>query len=441
MPQETKLCQNVFKHEINSETINLFSINLSNLNERNFFDTFNRLLDNELANRIDYLVLYEKLDEFLLHQTNNIYKLLLKYFDLKFNFIIFRIDEEIFHDKNITDQFINAKKDQLKNYLDQEVFYARVELTKENNLCLDLNHLLDVQSKLAQNNPHYFYLKSTIQQVNQDHFWLNKVDLNFGPDFEMDLNECALFCDCSKKNKFSRQIIEKKNWLFLSDKEERGYYVVTFYKQVQGKTIIVMSHRGTKLNKLTNILYDLEIVLQIEPDVLRKAINYENQVLDELDPKINSVLLIHIGFSLGGYLAANCASRDFRRKYVTKYAITFDAPGILFDCEKKAKNSENIVNYFVMPNLVNTCNYHVGKMYQIETNIKQPDENVKICFSALNNLPKEIMLLSLTHDLDFFIRLTSHYNIVRKVKEWPVAVNKIFLQKVSHKRTNTVLYE
>ncbi|RNA16297.1 lipase family [Brachionus plicatilis] len=436
-----KLCEQVHKHVISSQQIDLYTIGLKSLNERKFFNLFNQLLENELSNRIDYFVLHERLDEFLLHQTNNIFKLLLKYFDLKFNFVIFRVDEEIFDDKSVVGQFISAKKDQLKNYLDNEAFYGQVEITKDENLCLDTDHLSLLQSTLAQTNPHYYCLKSSLEQVNIDHCWLNMVDLDFGPDFEIDLNECTLFCDCSKKNKFSKQIIEKNNWIFLSDKEERGYYAVTFYKQVRDKTVVVMSHRGTKLNKLTNILYDLEIVLQIEPDVLKKAISYENKVLDELGSKINSVILIHVGFSLGGYLAASCATRDFRRKYVTKYAVTFDAPGILFDSHKQVKNSENIVNYFVMPNLVNTCNYHVGNIYQISANIKQPNENVKICLSTLKSLPTEIMFLSVTHDLDFFMRQTAHYNTLRKVKQWPVAANKIFAQKISHKRSNQVLYE
>lgn len=433
-----KNIHNMLKYQVHSNGIIVYSIFVANSNERKFFNFFSNLLDKDLSNRIDHFVLNDNLEDFLSYRQQLTYQIVSEYFDLKFSCIVFNIDKKISNNQNLTNQLIKTKENQLKKFLNNDVVYYLFEKNKIENL--NCKMILDLNSKLGNENPQYYCLKSSIEVVCRKQNWLNKIDLDFKIDFEIDLNECVLFCECTKNTKISKQKIEKKNWNFLSDKEDQGYYAISFYKHALDKTIVVISHRGTRFNKLNNILYDLEIALQIEPYVVKNALKYENQVLEEFDSSKNSVILIHIGFSLGGYLAANCACRDFKRKYVTKYAVTFEAPGVLFKPSNQVKNYENIVNYFIVPNLVNTCNFHIGKIYQFSVDLTLSCENVKICPKKWKSLFRELKLLSKTHNLELIFGLTSCYNNLKRVKEWPIARNKISIQKLIHKRSNKVIY-
>ncbi|CAF0896479.1 unnamed protein product, partial [Brachionus calyciflorus] len=414
--EKFQIYPNIYKYNVkyDSQIINVYNISFNKLNERKFFDIFSKFLEVELNNRIDNFILYDNLETFLSRIEINLFKLLTKYYLLKFDSVILSTNEHIIHDDQILEQLINAKKDQLSIYQEHNVFYDCVELREDDNLSCDKIRMSRILEKITEKRRHGIYLNSTIDDMYKENDWLNVIDMDFGIDLELELYECALFCDCTKKNKNSIKLIESRNWIYLSEKEERGYFAITFYKKVQDKTVIVISHRGTKLNKLSNLIYDFEIALQIEPDVLKKAINYENKVLDNFELKNNSIILIHIGFSLGGYLAANCATRNLYRTFVTKYAITLDAPGIKFDENRTIKNEQNIINYFVVPNLVNTCNLHAGKIYQMSSNVSPIEEFTRICFKTVLSLPKELLYLSQTHDLEFLVNLTKNYNVLRR---------------------------
>ena len=108
--------------------------------------------------------------------------------------------------------------------------------------------------------------------------------------------------------------------------------------------------------------------------------------------------------------------------------VTLDAPGIQILNTKEEKNYEKdrIVNYFLVPNVINTCNQHVGKMFQIKSHLKYKNEDIEINYNSesINVLEQELFKTINSHNLDLFKDFTKNYAEIQQVFEWPIATNK-----------------
>lgn len=174
-------------------------------------------------------------------------------------------------------------------------------------------------------------------------------------------------------------------WIECSTSEDlheqrHGYYGVAYYKidPVTQTAEMVIAHRGTCLSNIDpygNIVADIEIAKQQEPKILREAaFRYVNKLFNhdfyasDLTQtfEINGypiTKITHTGFSLGGIIAGASAAMS----NTPMHAVTFDAPGIgSLDIDRTAI-ADRITNIVTVPNIVNTCNQHVGKIKQLTT--------------------------------------------------------------------------
>jgi tetratricopeptide (TPR) repeat protein len=140
---------------------------------------------------------------------------------------------------------------------------------------------------------------------------------------------------------------------------------------------VVLAHRGT--DSLGAILEDMRGVFfnRISP--------YKKEVFNFVADAINLVRckqgyrLSFTGHSLGAFLA------ELSVFYVHSHfnlpdvnAVTFESPGSKESLERMQSNLDSIileqldiVGYVSYPNLINTCNKHVGTLYHIEPNLRK----------------------------------------------------------------------
>lgn len=199
--------------------------------------------------------------------------------------------------------------------------------------------------------------------------------------------ECALACEMSsyqesryyKKmssverariNNHERDLFQY-GWQRLLTSEEcniqaHGYFGVAYCRQNQaGEVEVMIAHRGTCFGvsaaDIGNILADIQIAKGEKPGILEEAAfvyarGLENYFRNTFGDNLH---ITHTGFSLGGFIAgANAALSDSP----DVHAVTFDAPGIgALDFDREAR-APHMTHYVLAPNLVNTCNSHVGQV-------------------------------------------------------------------------------
>lgn len=181
-------------------------------------------------------------------------------------------------------------------------------------------------------------------------------------------------------------ILFQQGWKPLDTSEKlkiknHGYFGVAYYKidPISKEVEIVIAHRGTcfglDADGLGNVLADIEIAERREPGILREAaFLYTTKLLkhnfysaDKAEATISVdgyrvTKITHTGFSLGGFIAG--ASAAFS-SFTNTYAITFDAPGIGNIPGVPKNKADHILNYVTRFNLVNTCNPHLGEVWEI----------------------------------------------------------------------------
>ena len=126
------------------------------------------------------------------------------------------------------------------------------------------------------------------------------------------------------------------------------------------------------------------------------------------------IKIIHTGFSLGGFIAAACVLENFNANNI--YAVTFDSPGYDFLVVPKININQKekyIVNYVAYPNLVNTCQKHIGKIIQIFKPMPT-DENVTITTTELLNT-------LFNHKRELFVKTLSEGINLYPASDWPRA--------------------
>lgn len=260
-----------------------------------------------------------------------------------------------------------------------------------------------------------------------------KIDLI--DEIEIELHELALMCKGSKNfiEDHEKMLKEKNLHRLRSSFDENinksnGYLGTSYVKLINdSKNIkkLVIAHGGTNFDQMGNIIADLDIAQRKEPEIINDAIDFEHKVLNYVKASFSleeSFQIIHTGFSLGGFIASACVIKNNIYKC---YGVTFDSPGQNYLVKNESVRNYKIVNLVTHPNLVNTCNKHVGKIYQIyEPTLDESFLNIK---SSILKLIQEVKNTLRTHCLDDLIKLTKDKNKIKTypVLEWSVANNKL----------------
>jgi hypothetical protein len=288
------------------------------------------------------------------------------------------------------------------------------------------------------------------------------------------------------KHQERKSFLEQKGWIALSTSEQfgvsnHGYFGVAYCKlnKTDKTAKVVIAHRGTCFNgidsrnaptSIGNLLADIEIADGRAPGILQESVFsyitklfksnfYDNTITDQIKlGKYTVTEVMHTGFSLGGFIAGACVALDTSSLGIFK-AVTFDAPGIgrLNFRIPKTDAEKRIVNYLTKPNLVNTCNQHIGSKRELvigfDQIMEQQAEQIEFkvdfsdlgfgasrgSFSELEDQDqeqkrkwletgmKELRYTTSVHNLDTIIeRAAARQRISYKdVYQWPLADFKI----------------
>jgi len=182
---------------------------------------------------------------------------------------------------------------------------------------------------------------------------------------------------------------------------------------------------------IDNVIADIQIAIGENPDaIMNDAGKYENFVLNELVLKqkckiTSSTVILHTGFSLGGYLAAASllseSNQKIRKKYGIQeenvFAVTLDAPGFKNN-QAHCFYSNRITNYVTRPNLVNTCKRAIGKVIQI---LHYKSNDTATYLETVVDLMKEINNTLPSHNLENLVEVLKNRVKTLKVANWPEA--------------------
>jgi len=232
---------------------------------------------------------------------------------------------------------------------------------------------------------------------------------------------------------------------------ETGYYSALYVNEKTHQA--VLAFQGTKMvATISNILNnrdlkeDLEGVLgnkittqqSLASIATQDAVNYATR---------NALNLSLTGHSLGGYLAELGVFffyRDFKHdfKHAKVKAVVFDSPGIgrkikvfkpnvINPSTTVETNSLPILTYLSVPNIVNSCNIHLGEVYQVHPNLKWEGWMKKLedWAKKMSKLEEKVAsinkcLLALTgHSLDLilmeFDQSTGKPSDYTRIADWP----------------------
>lgn len=205
-------------------------------------------------------------------------------------------------------------------------------------------------------------------------------------------------------------------------------YIGRLYHHPQKKQIVWV-HRGTDPKNLSALKTDVK-------DIALNIIQGQERLLPDLlgvvveTAKEKKATLIVTGHSLGGWLAqlTTLIFRGQYRDYPRIPCITFDTPGAKDMLDQIKANIEipdlnkdfDITNYLSSPNLINTCNSHIGTCY-------------RVVFDSFTSLEKYYFLQS--HAIDNFVRAfdpkTGVPNHCIKIHSWPLLCIKAFTETLS----------
>jgi hypothetical protein len=182
-----------------------------------------------------------------------------------------------------------------------------------------------------------------------------------------------------------------------------------------------------------------------EVEQIESALEFSGKVLAKLS-NIPVLSISVTGHSLGGWLA-QLTAYEFRRGFINQginrsidlHCVVFDSPGarqILEISEAHAtedhkldlKTELDITTYLSAPNLVNTCNGHLGTVYRIFPNLPQ---------GVSSNLTDWMAYLLQAHTMDNFHKLFNASEAgfpvqLKKVVKWPqIDWTKMEISKLS----------
>ncbi|KAJ6215377.1 hypothetical protein RDWZM_009877 [Blomia tropicalis] len=293
-----------------------------------------------------------------------------------------------------------------------------------------------------------------------------KIIVEIISDYELDISSRLMFGYISSKLRYLRkthkdsteidlpnlnEVISNSGWKFLITAENlstsNGYFGATFWNPERQQ--VVIAHRGTSPTNLGALWTDIQSIYgnKVSPQISSAVTfsHYVQRIFAEVDKDNNTHFKIFMtGHSLGAWLAQICT---FSVKYLTvmdddntyfvksmkeghhAHTVVFDSPGckpmlqqFQREFDVRYDNVENlsidcldITSYLSAPNLINTCNPHVGKIYRVFI-----DFSNKSFFTLYNLQTHKIKNILETFDekTGLFKKENDKFNI-KEVVDWP----------------------
>ncbi len=301
----------------------------------------------------------------------------------------------------------------------------------------------EIENKIVENNQLYKQHPSDfIHGLLSAHVYENNISFSEGA--------IAQFREQKQNERYNEYLqgwkIHKVFW-----DENSGYYGTIYVNEE--KKQVVLAHRGTKLALEDLLKQDSPLRTDIDGILCNKIVPQQEktfeatkEAVDYVEASQNNLHLSFTGHSLGAWLAEASiyfCYRDLQHRFVK--AVTFDSPGSFKTYEVFKSNvvnsstelnlhNLNIVTYLSYPNIVNSCNGHVGKVYQIDPKYQKPSyiENVVSKFKSLPLIGKQIasneyllhgLLSVMGHELGLMLAefdpISGKPVNCSEVKDWP----------------------
>lgn len=252
--------------------------------------------------------------------------------------------------------------------------------------------------------------------------------------------------DVKLENKIKEELLDWRVIIVHNDTKYSGYYGVVYQNDKTHQ--IVLANRGTEggalgiitdaFRKKSDWNTNLKETLVGQIVVGQQGRNYQATAEAIEIAKKTGYQLSFTGHSLGAWLAELSLfySYSYFNERRTK-AVTFDSPGSAPMMEKLQSNIKNndtqidlhdleLTSYLAMPNLVNCCNPHVGKVYRIAPEMQWLNwSNNKIPSFIKTSIGGKIQgVLSceghtLMGILDTFNPKTGKPNTYQRMADWP----------------------
>lgn len=249
------------------------------------------------------------------------------------------------------------------------------------------------------------------------------------------------------KNSVHNKYLEGWKVHTVFDVEKSGKYYAVIYVN-ERKNQVVLAHRGTTAElvdvfkpdsplktDIIGVLGNEIVAQQVEAYIAsKKAVTYSRE---------QGYHLSVTGHSLGAWLAELSAYHCYKDfEYPTVKAITFDSPGSKNMLDEFKSNVDDqrinfnpavkldIVTYLSAPNIVNSCNKHLGRVYSVSPKITAPGSvdkylpYLKMIPGISDNLFMLNGLLTVSgHSLDLIIEefnpKTGKPDNYKRVLDWP----------------------
>lgn len=272
------------------------------------------------------------------------------------------------------------------------------------------------------------------------------------------------------KEKYNQYLTGWKVYKVFNPEDKSDYYGVLYIHEEVKQ--LVLAHRGTDI--INSLLLRNESLKASLHEISNKNIDKQQSAafefskesvryIKELSNGTDNYRFSITGHSLGGWLAGLSTYfcyTDFG--YPQIKAVTFDSPGIgdhlkdVYDSNIDNANKVDIhrldiTTYLSAPNIVNSCNTHIGRVYRLYPKIKFPKQLQigylkKLDFINTRHSNISSLLAVSGHGLDPILECFDPDNgkAIRlgEVRRWPVIEYKVkenSLKKVADSAANMLI--
>ena len=228
-----------------------------------------------------------------------------------------------------------------------------------------------------------------------------------------------------------------KGWTMdYVEKDEESGFVAYIYKK--GNQIVFVP-RGTKIRKGDMFSAKDSPIQTVIHGIIEKQIVRQQMLTYAMADKLRRYAeqkydITLTGHSLGGWLSQLCLYYcQFHFNIENIKAVVFDSPGV----SELVSNSSNIINYatrinvddlditnyVTVPNMVNCCNKHIGKVYRIFPTIKKPENYKGVFGDGIGLIFQGVTVTQMSHQIEPMLEeidpqsgLPKEYKLM---KNWP----------------------